>query len=213
MGLHLVPPPVKESRATAAFEVIANADEDQEHWLAMRQTLITAGEVPTVLGLAGVRKGRPRLWYEKAGLLAPESLDDVEYAQLGHLFEPINAQLFGAKTHRRVQRSQLLLRSKQYPWLGCTLDYEQWLVDGAVGTPFESDTDGPVPLELKSTGNSKNWPRESEEPTRAYQAQLQAQLVVTGASWGSLSPRHDPGVPPPHPPLTAVVALLSCHSS
>ena len=77
-----------------------------------------------------------------------------------------------------MQRSQLLYRSREYPWLGATLDYAQW------DTTLHGEDAGV--LECKSTGNKDNWP-EDGEPATHYQAQLQTQLLVVGSNWGSLS--------------------------
>jgi putative phage-type endonuclease len=154
---------------------LVSGDGDPAKWLEARRQLITASEVPAVLGLV---PGAPRLWYEKRGMLEREDLSAIEAVQMGHDLEPVNAQLFARKTQRRVQRSQMLYRSREYPWLGATLDYAQW--DAAL----HGDDAGV--LECKSTGNKDNWP-EDGEPATHYQAQLQTQLLVVGASWGSLS--------------------------
>lgn len=170
-----------------AWTVIGDPEADREAWLAARRTVITAGEVPYVLGMYGP-SARVRLWYDKAGWTERESADDFEGAQMGHRLEAVNAEIFSEKTGRRVRRVQKLLQSTRYSWLGATLDYEQW----------PTRRDSPVPLELKSTGAGHNWPETENdvrypdiefvgEPSLRWQAQLQAQLLVTGAAWGSLS--------------------------
>lgn len=158
-------------------DVLANADSDRASgkWLAARRTLITASEVPIVLGITG---SISKLWHEKVGLIERENYDDVEYAQMGHHLEAANAELFHQKTGRHIERAQLLLRSRKHPWLGCTLDYLQWLGKKPKGEP--------APLELKSTGIKDNWPDDGE-PHLKYQAQLQTQVLVMGTTFGSLS--------------------------
>jgi len=173
-------------RGGPAYTVLARADTDRERWQRLRRDLITASEVPYVLGMYGPG-ARMRYWYEKAGLIERESGDDFEGAQMGHRLEPFHAELFGEKAGRSVRREQKLLRSRRYPWLGATLDYTQRIGRGPG-----------VPLELKSSGAKHNWPEDEREiryseiefvgePSLRYQAQLQTQLLVYGADWGTLS--------------------------
>ena len=168
--------------------MLGSADEDRAAWLKARKGLITAGEVPYVLGMYGAGQ-RLRLWYEKAGMVERETVDDFEGAQMGHRLEPLNAELFAERTGRDVARRQQLIRSRKYPWLGATLDYTQHV--------NPSDKAG-CPVELKSSGAKHNWPESDNdvrypdiefvgEPSLRYQAQLQTQLVVFDADWGSLS--------------------------
>lgn len=176
----------QNSHGSSAYTVIADADADRAGWLEARRTVITAGEVPVILGMYGTSR-RIRYWYDKAQLTERDNLDDFEGAQMGHRLEPLNAEIFAEKTGRRLVRQQKLLRSVRYPWLGATLDYTQYVGD-----------DVGAPLELKSSGQKHNWP-DSEadimwpdvefvgEPSLRYQAQLQAQLLVYGVDWGSLS--------------------------
>lgn len=156
------------------FEVLASIDRDgRAAWLEAREPILTASDVPKVLGL---RAGKPRLWYEKAGMLdRPTDDEQPEHAQLGHDFEPLCQRKFEEKSERRTWRSQTLLRSKHYPWLGCTLDAWQLVRPDVFG-----------PLELKSTAQIENWPVD-DEPSAEYQAQLQTQMVVTGTPVGSVS--------------------------
>jgi predicted phage-related endonuclease len=174
-------------QVNSPYVVIGDADADRAAWLEARRGLITAGEVPLILGMYGPSR-RIRYWYDKAELTQRESLDDFEGAQMGHRLEPLNAELFTEKTRRKLRREQKLLQSTRYPWLGATLDYTQYV----------NDTDPGVPVELKSSGKKHNWPETEAdieypevefvgEPSLRYQAQLQAQLVVYGADWGSVS--------------------------
>lgn len=155
------------------YSELANADTDREAWLEARRSILTASDVAAVLGIT---TGAPRIWYEKKGLLAARDLSDNEAVQMGHELEAKVADLYAAKTGRRIERQQSLFRSTAYPWLGATLDYKAWL----------PDRDDPGPLECKTTGNKTNWP-EDGEPSRAYHVQLQTQMLVTNANWGSLS--------------------------
>lgn len=177
----------------ALFEVIADADADRAAWLQARRALVAASEVPAVLGIC---PGKGRIWYEKAGLLVHQE-GEAEYATFGKLSEDFHAQtLYARATGRRLRRVQKLLRSTRYPWLGATLDYEivrfpaagspVHLNDGTVAPWTDVDWPLPAPVELKSTGRKSLWP-DDEEPDLKWQAQLQAQMLVVGSTWGSLS--------------------------
>lgn len=170
------------------YDVLADADVDRATWLDARAKIIGSSDVPIVLGMHGESR-RIEFWYEKAGLIArSDAADEFEGAQMGHRTEPLNAELFAEKTGRKLRREQKLLRSLRYPWLGATLDYTQRL----------SETGPSAPVELKSTGGKHNWPEDEAdilfpdiefvgEPSLRFQAQLQTQLLVYGAEWGSIS--------------------------
>lgn len=175
------------TQVNSPYVILADAEADRPAWLDARRGLITASEVPLILGMYGPSR-RIRYWYDKAELTEREGMDDFEGAQMGHRLEPVNAELFSEKTGRRLKREQKLLRSLRYPWLGATLDYTQYV----------SETDDGAPVELKSSGKKHNWPETDAdveypdvefvgEPSLRYQAQLQTQILVYGAEWGSLS--------------------------
>lgn len=159
--------------ASRCYETLLSADASRDEWLKARAGLVTASDVPTILGIV---PGKPALWYEKVGML--ERVERApEVPQMGKDLEAVNAEvLYRSKTGRKVRRCQRLLRSTEYPWLGATLDYWTWL-------PGEAK---PGPLELKVTGNKDLWPDDAE-PALKFRAQLQTQMLVTGSSWGSLS--------------------------
>lgn len=182
-------PPVNDS----AYEVIADADADETTWLEARRSLITASNLPQVLG---IKRGAPKLWYRMAGMLARNN-SEPEYATFGKKSEDFNAtHLYTGATGRKVKRVQQLLRSRRYPWLGATLDYVVTRFPKP-GHPVQYGPEDirpwervrwklPAPLELKSTGLKKLWPDDGEAALQ-FQAQLQGQMVVLGAEWGSLS--------------------------
>lgn len=161
------------------YIALVNGDTDREEWLKARRRLITASEVPAILGVA---PGAAKVWAEKKGWIAPVdlSVNDPGFIEMGHALEPTIAELYAKKTGRKIRRAQFLLQSKKYPWLGATLDYE--IFEDSDGSPVFP----PAPLECKSTGNAENWPNKGE-PSAKYQVQNQVQMLVTGASWGAIS--------------------------
>lgn len=161
------------------YNVLVNGDTDRAAWIQARKALITASEVPAIMGVA---PGAARIWTDKKGWTQPVdlSVNDPGFIEMGHALEPTVAELYAKKTGRKIRRCQSLLQSKLYPWLGATLDYE--VLEEADGTPVYP----PAPLECKTTGNQDNWPAK-KEPSAKYQVQNQVQMLVTGASWGAIS--------------------------
>jgi putative phage-type endonuclease len=161
------------------YDTLSNGDTDRQAWLNDRKSIITASEVAAIMGVA---PGAARVWTDKKGWTTPVdlSINDPGFIEMGHALEPVIAELYAKKTGRKIRRCQSLLRSKAYPWLGATLDYE--IYEDKDGTPVYP----PAPLECKSTGNADNWPQKGE-PSSKYQVQNQVQMLVTGASWGAIS--------------------------
>ena len=63
-----------------------------------------------------------KLWRIKRGEEQDEDLDDVLAVQMGTFTEPLNERWFTKNTGRIVTNQQQQLLSKEYPFMGCTLD-------------------------------------------------------------------------------------------
>lgn len=176
-----------ERRGTEPYSVVISADDDPEGWLRERQKLLTATDIPSILGVPGARSAL-ETWYQKRdALVARAESDAIRQAKAaGHEFEDFNALMFAKAASRHVVRSQNLLRSDKHQWLGCTLDYTQ------VSPTQLSDHNGgvwPRPLELKNAGSfaaDDMWPL-GGEPHLTWQVQLIVQCIVMRAPAGSLS--------------------------
>jgi len=142
-------------------------------WLAARASGIGASDVAAALGLSKW-KTPYTLWAELSGLL-PRTMAETIAMRTGKDLEPIIADRYAEQTGRKVENwgRYTILRSIEHPFLFATLDRHQ--VDPVRGRGA---------LELKATGFSPDW---LNEPPEGYQAQLQAQLVVAGYSWGTLA--------------------------
>lgn len=160
------------------YVVVADADADVATWLQERRKLVTATDMSSVLGVPGARSALETWYQKKDALMARAEATSIKEARVaGHDFEESNAQMFAARTGRRVQRSQQLLRSTRYPWLGCTLDYRQ------------ASLLGHVPLETKNVGSraaDEMWPV-GAEPHLSWLIQLAVQTIVLDVPWGSIS--------------------------
>jgi predicted phage-related endonuclease len=180
-----------ESRGGAPYSVVISADADPEGWLRERQKLLTATDIPSILGVPGARSAL-ETWYQKKDALVARAESDAirEAKKAGHDFEDANAVMFAGAARRRVERSQNLLRSTRHPWLGATLDYTQtWPIPRSeiiVGGQAEAQWG---PLELKNAGShaaDDMWPL-GGEPHLTWQVQVIVQCIVMQVPMGSLS--------------------------
>lgn len=181
-----------ESRGPGPYSVVISADADLEGWLRERQKLLTATDIPSVLGIPGARSALETWYQKKDALMARAESEAIRQAKkAGHDFEDFNALMFSKAAGRHVERSQNLLRSTKYPWLGCTLDYLQ---HETIARSMESPRTltiklGGWPLELKNAGShaaDDMWPL-GGEPCLPWQVQLITQSIVMQVPMGSLS--------------------------
>lgn len=161
------------------YEVVCDTD-DREEWLAARNTGIGASDIGGVLGLPGVaRRSSPlKVFMEKTGVLEPEDLSDIEAIEWGHEMEPVIARRYAARTGRPVELGRRhryqVLRSKQYPWALCSLDF--WTADAPGGAMR--------PLEVKNVSAfmAEDW---LDGTPDYYYAQVQQQILIVGAPLGT----------------------------
>lgn len=174
----------------APYSVVISADADLEGWLKERQKLLTATDIPSILGVPGARSAL-ETWYQKKDALVARAESDAirEAKKAGHDFEDFNALMFAKAAGRHVERSQELLRSDRYPWLGCTLDYVQQAHTIVRVTRGSGRLLAANPLELKNAGShaaDDMWPL-GGEPHLTWQVQIIVQCIVMQAPMGSLS--------------------------
>lgn len=172
------------------YSVVISADADLEGWLKERQKLLTATDLPSILGIPGARSAL-ETWYQKKDALVARTESDAirDAKKAGHDFEDFNALMFAKAAGRHVERSQELLRSDKHPWLGCTLDYVQQAHTIVRVTRGSGRLLAANPLELKNAGShaaDDMWPL-GGEPHLTWQVQVIVQCIVMQASMGSLS--------------------------
>ncbi len=178
-----------ESRGALPYSVLISADADLEGWLRERQKLLTATDIPSILGVPGARSAL-ETWYQKKDALVARAESDAirEAKKAGHDFEDFNALMFAKAAGRHVERSQELLRSTKHPWLGCTLDYRQ-TYDILYADNRRRAGKSERPLELKNAGShaaDDMWPL-GGEPCLPWQVQVIVQCIVMQVPMGSLS--------------------------
>jgi len=148
---------------------------DRATWLQARQLGIGASEVPAVLGV-DPRRGPLAVYAAKLGLATDE---ETPWMRRGRRLEPVIAEEYAEVTGRLVRNLGAfhIRRHADLSFLTATLDRE------VVTAP---DQAGPGPLECKALWSGKSSEFDAEAPVH-FQVQLQAQMAVTGASWGSLA--------------------------
>lgn len=144
---------------------------DRERWLRARRRGLGGSDVAAILGMHPY-KSALEVYADKVGSL-PVDADAGEVALWGNIFEGPILSEFARRSGRRIVPNAELLQSRQRPiWLA-TPDGIQ--LDGGPVWAL-----GPGTLEVKMT--ALDW---SGELAGYVQVQVQMQLLVTGALWGS----------------------------
>jgi putative phage-type endonuclease len=147
---------------------------DRAEWLERRLHSLGASEVPAVLGV-DPRRGPTHVYASKLGLVRTEETSQM---RMGRRMEPVIADEYAERTGRLVRNlgAFTIKRHPDLPFLTATLDREVIAPDQA----------GPGPLECKAVWAGKAADFDVEPPVQ-HMVQLQTQMAVTGASWGSLA--------------------------
>lgn len=152
----------------------------RDRWLARRRDLVTASDVAAILQLDPWR-GPLAVYASKVGAAEQH---DTQWLRRGRRMEPIVAADYAEATGRPVYATDPyeIRIHPDIPWLGATLDGE---TEGCAQLPAPAT--GRAPLELKTYGRQHALGWEGGGVPQAYEAQLQIQMAVTGASWGCLA--------------------------
>lgn len=150
-------------------------------WLARRRELVTASDAAAILG-ADPRRGPLAIYAEKVGAIVSD--EDHDWLAFGRDVEGAIAKGYTRKTGRpaRDLGGFEIQIHRELPWLGATLDRE---TEGSEQLPAPAA--GPAPLEIKAVGGRAVADWKDQEPVW-YVVQVQIQMAVTGAAWGSLAP-------------------------
>lgn len=141
-----------------------------DDWRAWRAGGLGASEVACVLGISPF--GSPwSVFALKTGITPDDEIDSRAF-RIGHLLEDDAAELFHEETELHVVGEQTWCTHQTEPWLRAT-------PDGLVAESAESSiADALGVFEVKTSRDSaKQW---EESIPNHYQAQVQAQLAVTG---------------------------------
>lgn len=181
---------------------------DRADWIGARGTGIGSSDAPVILGLSKW-KSPVALYYEKRGLREP-SHGESEYMEWGLALEPAIIAGYERITKRRVADPTFLFdhfapevrytlaRDTDLPYLVASPDAAvQPIVDRSAEGGLDASAHEvaappvfgePGVLEVKNVDVSKGklWD-EAQEPPIEYIVQVQHQLMVTGAQWGSIA--------------------------
>lgn len=163
-------PEVTAFHAAAEWTGVHSSDEDE--WLKLRKTMLTASDFAKVLGVVQ-RDGCDAysVFMEKTVGFPKKELTIEDAMFWGQVLEqPILTTV--AKYHGWDYRpGGALLRSRKYPFIGATLDAEIDRHDGL----------GWLPEECKNSEIHKDWDPETENCPLHVMVQCQSQLLVTDA--------------------------------
>lgn len=190
---------------TTKFELNANVESfaTREEWLAARREFgIGSSDVPAILGISRFQSALA-LFHEKKGL-KQATAGTMEFRRWGQILEEPIAQRFAEETGRAVYNPNeagdfKILRRLDKPFMIASVDRIQ-AADPiqAAGLGMLVDPDikpAPQPglgiLEVKNASLFMREEWQGEEANNAppveYQVQLQHQLGVSGALWGSIA--------------------------
>lgn len=175
----------------------------REEWLAARRTYgIGSSDVPAILGISRFQSPLA-LYHQKKGLEDPSPAYQ-EHARWGQILEGPIAQRFSEETGRAVfdpneSGDFKILRRTDKPWMIASVDRIQAATlpqAHNLGMSLGEDVK-PAPraglgiLEVKNAHlyMRDEWMGEAanNQPPVEYQVQLQHQLAVSGALWGSIA--------------------------
>jgi len=152
--------------------------KDREAWLAGRKDGVGASEVAALFGISP-RHSTFSLWAEKTGRIPPLEISG-EWLEWGLLLEEPMAKRYETVTGRRLWQGggpYCVAQHPTIPFLRCTPD--RWVTEapGHAGVGI---------LQLKNTNAYKadDW---DGGPPDFVQVQVQAEMAVTGAEWGSVA--------------------------
>jgi putative phage-type endonuclease len=149
---------------------------ERQAWLRARRAGIGGSDVAAILGVHPF-KSALSVYADK---ICEEEPDEItsEAALWGTLFEPAILKVFGQRSKRKVVRGGRLLRSKLQPYYLTTLDG----IILSQPPPELEGASGPGVAEIKTTGFGSDY---ADDLPVWVQVQIQWELWVTGATWGS----------------------------
>lgn len=155
----------------------------REQWLARRRELVTASDVAAILGV-DPRRGPMAVYAEKVS--GGVSEEERRWMVFGRRVEGAIADWYADETGRRVADlgAHEIQIHPHIPWFGATLDRETTTSEAAPAPAVPGRAFGPLEAKAVAGFKALEW---REDPPLHYVVQVQAQMAVTEASWGSLA--------------------------
>ena len=139
--------------------LVSTENLTEQEWLAYRRQRIGGSDVAAILGISPFRTARD-LYDDKLNIAsAADDTGNWVALEMGHLLEPLVAQIFTKKTGLEVFQIKKMFQHPQYPFMLADVDYFVRLPTGKI-----------VLLEIKTTNyNAKDhWWKEGEECVPVY---------------------------------------------
>jgi len=153
------------------YTILADST-DREAWLDARLTGVGASDTPALMGYTSYASALS-LWALKTERVpSDDDAFDNERMRWGTKLEPLVAEEYDRQTGREVSHWGELLSYDEAPYILATPDY-YYEVDGVR-----------IPVEIKTTDVSRSADWAEGVPDRVN-CQLQQQMLVTGAPYGS----------------------------
>ena len=139
--------------------LVSTENLNEQEWLAYRRQGIGGSDVAAILGISPFRTARD-LYDDKLNIAS--AVDDTGNwvaLEMGHLLEPLVAQIFTKKTGLEVFQIKKMFQHPQYPFMLADVDYFVRLPNGEIAL-----------LEIKTTNyNAKDhWWKDGEEYVPVY---------------------------------------------
>ena len=153
--------------------VVSTEGLTEDDWLDYRRRGIGGSDVAAVMGFSPFCTTRD-LWYDKRGIRpAVEDQPNWVTLKIGHLLEPLVAEIFSAKTGYRTFQIHKMFRHPLFPWMQADVDYFIETPDGRQGI-LECKTSNP--------NNREKWADDSiplnyEWQCRHYMAVMNLDFV------------------------------------
>jgi len=149
-------------------------------FLAERQTGVGGSDAASVFSLPPYGCAR-RLWYEKRGTPADNERDVTGPMIRGQKLEAIIAEEYAERTGRQIEPAPTARHPEMPEWM-VHRDFITWASEE---NPAPEGCAGPGPLSVKTASRDVFFKMKREGLSDGYILQLQSEIGVTAASWGS----------------------------
>ena len=141
--------------------------ESTKEWLLGRRPVITASDSRGILGFGYSEESAMSVYAEKVSVAEPDDSEEEERFAIGHWMEPVMKKIFQRRhdIELRADRSPVLRISRDFEWLGATLDFHYYKRKRL------------IPVECKAVDSFQAAEWEKGTPLRV-QIQVQHQMAV-----------------------------------
>ena len=163
---------------TKAARKLVNVNSiTHEEWLTLRRIGIGGSDAAAIAGVANPKYNSRFKVYQKKTEEITTVEPTNEYAEMGHIMEPVIREVFKSKNpHLKVYRSNFMWQSEIEPFVLAN-------VDGVIFDPDNKEKGWGV-LEIKNMSEYRNGEFGEEEIPIEFQIQMSHYLFCLGLKWG-----------------------------